>query len=158
SKPSRKYTAADDPKRLLQLNLALDEAVDLWSRGDLRGAIDRLEKVIAARPDLTTAYERLAFILRASGNLPKAVALLDRAAREGHADRSGLRLLGELLRDAGDFKRSAAVLEPLVRSDSSDLQSADILGQTYARIGRSRDAELLFRGVIQKSPNAAATW
>ncbi|HWW85955.1 MAG TPA: sulfatase, partial [Vicinamibacterales bacterium] len=52
SNPSRKYTVADDPKRLVQLNVALDEAVDLWSRGDARGAIDRLQEAIATRPDL----------------------------------------------------------------------------------------------------------
>jgi arylsulfatase A-like enzyme/Flp pilus assembly protein TadD len=158
STPARKYTAADDPKRLAQLNVALDEAVDLWSRGDAQGAIDRLQGAIAARPDLTIAYERLAFILRASGDLPQAVALLDRAAREGHADRPGLRLLGELLRDNGDLKRAADVLEPLVRGDSSDLQSADILAQTYARLGRPEDAETLFHQVLRTSPNAAATW
>ena len=57
------------------------------------------------------AYDRLAFILRATGRTGDAVALLDEAARGGHADRSLLRSLGSMLRDTGNLDRSAAVLE-----------------------------------------------
>ena len=39
-KPSRAYTAADDPKRLAHLNAALDDAVDIWSRGDGARAVE----------------------------------------------------------------------------------------------------------------------
>src|SRR4029450_8889048 len=65
-KPSRAYTAADDPKRLAHFNAALDDAVDLWSPGDGARAIETLRGVIRERPDLTVAYDRLAFMLRAS--------------------------------------------------------------------------------------------
>ena len=156
--PKRTYTAADDPKRLVHLNAALDEAVAMWSRGDGARAIETLRAVVRERPDLTVAYDRLAFMLRASGHVGDAVAVLDEAARGGHADRPLLRSLGSMLRDAGDLRRSAAVLEPLVRDEASDLQSADALGQTYARMGRGSQAEAMFRHVLGVSPNAAATW
>jgi arylsulfatase A-like enzyme/Flp pilus assembly protein TadD len=158
AKPARAYTAADDPKRLVHLNAALDDAAAMWSRGDGPGAIDTLQAVLKERPDLTTAYDRLAFMLRASGRIGDAVALLDAAARAGHADRSLLRLLGSLLRDAGDLTRAIAVLEPLARQDAADLETLDALGQAYARAGRSKAAESSFRAVLAASPNAAATW
>ena len=157
-KPSRAYTAADDPKRLAHLNAALDDAVDLWSRGDGARAMETLRGVIRERPDLTVAYDRLAFMLRASGRIGEAVGVLDDAARAGHADRALLRSLGSALGDAGDLRRSAAVLEPLVREDTTDLQSSDALGQTYARMGRGPQAEAMFKRVLDASPNAAATW
>src|SRR6185295_1401984 len=94
-------------------------------------AIPLLRRVIDTRPDLTIAYDRLAFILRMTGHAGDAVAVLDGAAQNGHADRTLLRSLGSSLRDAGDLRRSAVVLEELVRSDASDLQAADALGQTY---------------------------
>jgi arylsulfatase A-like enzyme len=156
--PKRAYTAADDPKRLVHLNAALDDAAAMWSRGDGARAIDTLRNVVRERPDLTVAYDRLAFMLQASARAGDAVAVLDEAARGGHADRPLLRSLGSTLRDAGDLRRSAAVLEPLVREDVSDLQSADALGQTYARMGRGSQAEAMFRRVLTASPNAAATW
>ena len=156
--PSRSYTAADDPKRLAHLNQALDDASTMWSRGDGARAIETLRAVIREKPDLTVAYDRLAFMLRGSGRIGDAVAVLDDAARAGHADRPLLRSLGSMLRDAGELRRSAAVLEPLVREDVSDLESSDALGQTYARMGRGPQAEEMFRRVLAASPNGAATW
>jgi arylsulfatase A-like enzyme/Flp pilus assembly protein TadD len=157
-KPARSYTADDDPKQLVPLNAALDDAAAMWSRGDVASAMATLQGVIARRPDLTLAYDRMAFILRATGRSTDAVAVLDGAARDGHADRALLRSLGSALRDAGDLRRSAAVLEELVRADGSDLQAADALGQTYARMGRGADAESLFKRVLERSPNGSTTW
>jgi len=156
--PKRTYTAADDPKRLVHLNAALDDAADAWARGDGARAIETLRAVVHERADLTIAYDRLAFMLRASGRAGEAVAMLDEAARGGHADRPLLRSLGSMLREVGDLRRSASVLEPLVRDDALDLESADALGQTYARMGRGPEAEALFRRVLATSPNAAASW
>jgi len=156
--PKRTYTAADDPKRLVHLNAALDEAAAMWSRNDGQQAIDTLRAVIRERPDLTVAYDRLAFMLRSLGRAGDAVAVLDEAARGGHADRPLLRSLGAALREAGDLRRSAAVLEPLVHDDGSDLESADALGQTYARMNRGADAEAMFKRVLAVSPNDAAAW
>jgi arylsulfatase A-like enzyme/Tfp pilus assembly protein PilF len=157
-KPARHYSAADDPKRLVHLNQALDDASAQWARGDAQRAIDELQAIITERPDFTVAYDRLAFMLRASGRVADAVAVLDRAAHAGHADRPLLRSLGSMLRDAGDLRRSAAMLEDLVRADATDLQSADALAQTYARMGRGEDAESQFKRVLAASPNDAAAW
>jgi len=158
TKPARRYSAADDPKRLVHLNQALDDVSAQWARGDAQRAIAELQAIINERPDFTVAYDRLAFMLRASGRVADAVTVLDRAAHAGHADRPLLRSLGSLLRDAGDLRRSAAMLEELVRADATDLQSADALAQTYARIGRGEEAESQFKRVLAASPNDAVAW
>ena len=152
------YGTADDPKQLVHLDAALDDAAAKWSRGDAASAIETLRAVIRERPGMTMAYDRLAFFLHATGRIEEAVALLDGAARAGHADRSLLRSLGSMLRDGGDLDRSASVLGDLVRGDPNDLQSADALAQTYTRMGRGQLAEATFRRVLTASPNAAATW
>jgi arylsulfatase A-like enzyme len=157
-RPSRTYSAADDPKRLVHLNAALDDAAAMWGRGDRDRAIETLRQIVRERPTMTIAYDRLAYMLRASRRVGEAIEVLDGAARAGHGDRPLMRLLGSMLRDAGDVKRSAAVLEPLVKGDQTDLQSADALAQTYSRMGRGRDAETLFKRVLATSPNAATTW
>ncbi|MBI3402342.1 MAG: sulfatase-like hydrolase/transferase [Acidobacteria bacterium] len=157
-KPSRAYTAADDPKRLVHLNAALDDAAALQGRGDGAQAAATLRQVIAERPDMTVAYDRLAAVLAASGRIGEAVTVLDAAARDGHADRDLLRSLGSTLRDAGNLERSASVLEPLARDDAGDLRTLDALAQTYARTGRARDSEATFKRVLAASPNASATW
>lgn len=158
ARPPRTYTAADDPKRLVHLNTALDQGAAAWSRGDAAQAIATLRSVIGERPDLTLAYDRLAFMLRATGRIDEAVALLDSAARREFADPALLRSLGAMLRDAGKLARSAAVLEAIVAQNPNDLQAIDALGQTYARANRAQESEAMFRRVLAASPNAAATW
>jgi arylsulfatase A-like enzyme/Flp pilus assembly protein TadD len=157
-RPARSFTAADDPKRLVQLDAMLDAAATALAKGDAATAESTLRSVIAQRPDLTIAYDRLAFVLRATGRMGEAVALLDGAARSGHADRALLRSLGAALRDAGEVGRALAVLEPLARENAADGQTLDALGQAYARAGRFREAEDAFRKVLVASPNASTTW
>jgi arylsulfatase A-like enzyme/Flp pilus assembly protein TadD len=158
AKAPARYTAEDDPKRLVHLNAALDDAMVTWARGEPGRAMATLRQVISERPDLTLAYDRLALILRGSGQAAAAVQLLEDAARSGRADPMLLRSLGSLLRDTGNLPRSAAVLEALVRENPADLQAADALGQTYVRMRRAGDAERMFRSVLAASPNAATTW
>ena len=157
-RPARTFTPADDPKRLVHLDGMLDAAAASLARGDAAAAIASLQAAIDQRPDLTIAYDRLAFALRTTGRTRDALALLDRAAREGHADRALMRSLAGALRDTGDTTRALAVLEPLAREDGSDLQTLDALGQAYARAGRPRDAETAFKLVLEASPNASVTW
>lgn len=158
AKNGRTYGAEDDPKRLVHLNAALDAAAALWAGGDAAQAIAMLKQVIRERPDLATAYDRLAFMLQRTGHVADAVAVLEGAARSGYADRALMRSLGAALGEGGDLQRSAAVLEALVVEDGTDLEALDALGQAYARMGRVTDAERLFKRVLATSPNAAATW
>ena len=158
AKPKVAYTAADDPKRLVHLNQALDDAADLRTRGNTAAAIDILRQVIRERPDMALAYDRLAFLLHQTGRTGEAVTVLDNAARDGHADAALLRSLGSLLMSSGNLPRSASVLEALVTQNPNDLQAVDALGQTYVRMRRPRDAEGMFRRVLSASPNTAATW
>jgi arylsulfatase A-like enzyme len=156
--PRKAYGSADDPKTLVHLNAALDDAAASWARGDAETAVRTLRGIIAERRDFTVAYDRLANVLRSSGQFEDAVRVLDEAARGGHADRAILRSLGAALRDAGDLTRSAAVLADLAARDASDLDAADELGVTLTRLGRTREAERQFRRVLAASPNAAETW
>jgi arylsulfatase A-like enzyme/Flp pilus assembly protein TadD len=157
--PSRRvYGAADDPKTLVHLNAALDNADAAFARGDADAAAQTLRDIIRERPDFTIASDRLGYVLRTRGRAGEAVRVLDEAARGGHADRAILRSLGAALREAHDLERSAAVLNELASRDASDLQTADELGVTLTQMGRAADAERQFRRVLAASPNAAETW
>ena len=111
ARPAKSYGSADDPKRLVHLDAALDTASTAFANGDAETAVRTLQQIVKERPDFTVAYERLGYVLRSTGRPQEAVQALDAAARGGHADRSVLRALGASLRDAGDLARSAAVLE-----------------------------------------------
>lgn len=150
----RRFTADDDPKNLVALDAALDEAMKVAGRGEHAAAVAMLEDVIRRRPDLPVAYDRLAFVLHSSGRLTDAIALLEQAASKGVADAPVLVSLGTMLQEAGQIERSASVLEAAVGMNAQDLEARSRLGTTYARMGRAADAERAFRAVLDADPRS----
>ena len=53
------FTDADDPKRLIAIDRAIDEVVTRYQRGDLRGAIALGRDVVRQRPDILAAEANL---------------------------------------------------------------------------------------------------
>jgi arylsulfatase A-like enzyme/tetratricopeptide (TPR) repeat protein len=151
---SRPFTAADDPKNLVALDASMDAAVAAAGRGDHASAITDLRRVIAQRPDLSVAYDRLAFVLRSAGRTNEAIEVVEKAAAAGVADAPLLVTLGTLLQETGRFDRSAQVLEAAVQMNPQDLEARNRLGTTYARMGRADDAERAFRTVLEADPNS----
>lgn len=152
----KRFTAADDPKNLVGLNAALDEAMTTAER-DPERAIATLREAIRKRPDLTLAYDRLAFVQRGSGRAADAIATLEEAAARGIADAPLLVSLGSALQETGDLARSAAVLEAAVQLNPQDVEARNRLGTTYARMRRAADAERLFREVLEGDPRSSET-
>jgi arylsulfatase A-like enzyme/Flp pilus assembly protein TadD len=150
----RRFTAADDPKNLVMLDVALDEAMAAAGRGEHATAVAQLRDVIAARPDLPVAYDRLAFVLRAAGRTGEAIDIIEDAASKGLADQPLLVTLGTLLQEVGRFDRSAAVLEAATQMNPHDLEAKNRLGTTYARMGRAAEAEGAFRAVLEVDPRS----
>lgn len=152
-----KFTAADDPKTLVTLDTALDDAMKLSGRGDHAAAAAMLKNIVAQRPDLPLAYDRLAFVLRANGRLAEAIAVLEQAAAKGMADAPALVSLGGMLQEAGRVDRSVAVLEAAVGMNAQDLEARSRLGAAYAQAGRAADAERTLRAVLDADPESAET-
>jgi arylsulfatase A-like enzyme/Tfp pilus assembly protein PilF len=150
----RRFTAADDPKNLVPLDTALDEAMKVSGRGDYATAVTMLQDVIQKRPDLPLAYDRLAFVLRSDGRLTEAIAVLEQAAAKGFADAPALVTLGTMLQEADRLDRSVSVLEAAVGLNDQDLEARSRLGTTYARMGRSDDAEREFKAVLGADPQS----
>ncbi len=150
----RRFTAADDPKSLVSLDVALDEAMRTSGGGNHAAAAAMLQDVIRQRPDLPLAYDRLAFVHRAAGRLDEAIAVLEQSASKGFADPPALVSLGTMLQEAGRLDRAVQVLEAAVGMNTQDLEARNRLGTTYAQMGRMTDAERAFRGVLDVDPRS----
>jgi arylsulfatase A-like enzyme/Flp pilus assembly protein TadD len=158
SQPSakrRRFTPDDDPKNLVSLDAALDEAMKVSGRGDHASAAAMLRDVIERRPDLPLAYDRLAFVLRAAGRVEEAIIVLEQAAAKGFADPASLTSLGTMLQEAGRLDQSASVLEAAVGMNPQDLESRSRLGTTYALMGRVAEAERMFRAILDVDSQSA---
>jgi predicted Zn-dependent protease len=103
--PRSRYTAADDPKRLIGIDRELQQIVDLYLRGDSTAALDRARELAKRQPSMPIAWLQLAHLERKSGNLPRAVDALRRAHALNPSNTQVTSLLGGYLTQAGRRRR-----------------------------------------------------
>jgi len=150
-----RYTDADDPKRLVEIEQMLTRAADA-SRAGLRDeAIGLYRSVIAKRPDTEDAYRRLALIYWRGGDAKSAVATLESALRSG-VTQSEVRIkLAQYLAESGEARKAIDLLEHDSADDPDDLIA---LGNAYTAANRSTDAIRTFRHVLEIDPKNALAY
>jgi len=148
-----RYTDADDPKRLIRLDAALQDVVALYQAGDLENAIARARAVLAERPDMTLAWQQLGFILHEAGDLAGAVESLRRSVAANPEDVDGVALLGAYLNDAGRHRESVKVLEIFARREPPDLDVLQAYGAALAQVGRPKEAIATFERASKVDPS-----
>ena len=158
ARPARSFTARDDPKTLVALNNRLDDALDAIRTGTPGVAERTLKELIAARPDFTVAYDRLALLYRETGRVQEAISTLESAARDGVADAASLAALGGYLQEAGRFDRSVEVLQASLTLNPAEMEAYEKLGVTYTRMGRYAEAHRMFGHMLSVAPNSATTY
>jgi arylsulfatase A-like enzyme/Tfp pilus assembly protein PilF len=156
---ARQYAAADDPKRLLDLDRRFEAAMSLTGARSYERAATMLQRVIAERPDFTAAYLNLASVFIASREPRRAVTLLEDATHHGIAGPEVLARLGVAYLEAGDLNRAATVLDSIADpAQPGGLEAANTLATVLAQQGRPDRARRLFEAVLAQSPHAATTW
>ena len=136
-----RYTEADDPKRLIELDQMLHRASDAFQAGRPADAIGLYQQVIARRPDTADAYRHLAFVRWQTGDPAGAIATLELAIKNNIAQRDITVKLGTYLAEAGSAAKAVALLETLPRDDTEALNA---LGIAYGHTGRFADAMKAF--------------
>jgi arylsulfatase A-like enzyme/Flp pilus assembly protein TadD len=150
-----RYTEADDPKRLVDLDQAMHHAVDAFAARRFDEAVAIYQSVIERRPDMSLAYRHLAFVEWQRGNPNGAVAVLQRAVAAGISQPSVIAQLGGYLADTGRVAESIRLLEPLARDRGADAETLNALGIAYIRDGRRADAARTFERVLAIDPDSS---
>lgn len=151
-----RYSEADDPKRLVDLDSAIHRAVNAFIDGRAAEAADIYRQVIDRRPDMGVAYRHLAFILWQEGNAAGAVEVLRRAIAHGVTDPRALAQLGEYLTDTGHIAEGIRILDPLARNPAADADTLNALAIALARGGRAQDARRVFERLLAVMPGSSA--
>jgi arylsulfatase A-like enzyme/Tfp pilus assembly protein PilF len=151
SAPARdRYTEADDPKRLVDVDRDLHTATDLLQDGKVQDAIALLDSVIARRPDTADAYISLAHAYWEAGQPQPAIATLERALAGGAPDRDVRIRLGLYLAESGtDSGRAIKLLEGM---STDDVEAMNGLGVAYGDSGRYVEAIRTFNRVLALDP------
>jgi arylsulfatase A-like enzyme/Tfp pilus assembly protein PilF len=155
--PKARYTEQDDPKRLVEIDRLMHEAVALDDEGKLGDAIGRYRQILAKRPDMMAASRHLAFDLWRVGDSPGAVTAL-RDAFKASPPTAGAKIqLGTYLSEAGQPASAIELLREAVAAEPT-LDALNALGIAYARNGRARDALATFARSLEIDPGSAMTF
>jgi arylsulfatase A-like enzyme/Flp pilus assembly protein TadD len=149
--PTRSYSEADDPKRLIGLDRTLREVADLYETGELAAAAARCRELVRRYPDMRIAVMQLAQIERELGNLDAAVEAMRHASDLNPADTVALSSLATYLIQAGRAPEAvelttAPVSTPqpdveLLLTHSLALARSDRIAAGLAAVGRARELE-----------------
>lgn len=158
AEPKARYSEEDDPKRLVRIDGAIHEAIDLFERGRPADAASIYHRLIQERPGMTLAYKHLAFLEWETGQRDAAIATLRKALASGAADPELEAKLGAYLSQQGHGTEALAHLERAAASDAADLDTLNLLAIGYARSGRSAEAIQTFRRILTIDPQNAMAW
>jgi arylsulfatase A-like enzyme/Tfp pilus assembly protein PilF len=146
------FTDADDPKRLVEVDRAIERVVSTYQRGDLSGAIAAAEAVQRERPDMPIALVHLAFLYNEAGDHDRAARAVLRALELNPAAEETAALAGAYLTEAGRSKEAAARLAPYAAAPHADADVLVAYGVALAESGRNRDALSAFDRAATADP------
>jgi arylsulfatase A-like enzyme/Tfp pilus assembly protein PilF len=150
-----RYTEADDPKQLIELDQAVHDAVEAFGARQPDVAVQIYQRVLARRPDMAIAYRHLAFIEWQRGNPAAAVDALQRAIAAGITQTSVVSQLAGYLTETGRVPDAIRLLEPPARDPSADADTLNSLGIAYVRAGRRTEAAATFERVLTINPDSS---
>lgn len=155
SNARRTYTEADDPKRLIGIEAAVQDIVGLYLAGKTTDALARGRALVAQHPDMRVALLQLAHLERESGSLPSAIETLRHALTVSPGDTEAASLLGAYLTSANRSREAAEILQPYATAPDADPQVLVVLALAQARSGGFAEARrTLDRARAQDPSNA----
>ena len=119
-------------------------------------AIQRLEKLVAASPDLLEPRERLALAHIGGGDRKRAHALLDDILKENSTSPGAELLKARLLVGDGKADEAFALVQKAVQGDPKSIRAHYALGELYSARGDLAGADKAFREVLRLNPRAVA--
>ncbi len=149
------YGPEDDPKRLIDLDAMLSDMLGRYNAGEVGRAVEIGREVIRRRPDMAIAHLQLAYLERARGDLPAAIAVLKRAVALRPADAEGVSLLGTYLTEAGHAAEAVRLLAPVAAADQPDLDVLTAYGMALATAGHRPEALATFQRARAQHPTNA---
>jgi len=150
-----KYTDADDPKRLVEIEQMLARAADAYQAGRADEAVGLYRTIIGRRPDTEDAYRKLALVYWRAGRAQDAIATLENALRNGVTQGEVRIKLAQYLAESGNPSKAIALLDSNAGDDPDALIA---LGNAYTVGGRNADAARTFRHLLEIDPKNALAY
>ncbi len=110
-------------------------------KGNVSGALERLEKILASNPNDTQVLKKMAEVFYGKGLIPHAIQSLEEAKTIGPADIGILKKLGEIYLKKEDYKNAKSNYEQAKTIGPNDtevikaLKNLDALGTIQREFG-----------------------
>ncbi|MCA0406791.1 MAG: tetratricopeptide repeat protein [Proteobacteria bacterium] len=119
-------------------------------------SIEALAARYDARPGEKRASLEYGAALRARGQLPQAVAVLQRASVSNIGDRDVAAAYGKALAEAGRFDEAIAVLGQAHTDDRPNWQVLSTMGSIHDQLGKHEQARELYHRALQIAPKQSS--
>ena len=150
------FTAADDPKNLVELDQLLHRYIDEYRRGRLEQATASARRMVELRPQMGLGHYHLAQVLLERGLKREALRVLSTAYRAGATTPSLVRQLGLSLTEAGRSEEALRVLEPM--AESGDLDTLLALAQVQIDTGDIASGRRTLDDVLTRDADNPVAW
>ncbi len=147
------YTAADDPKSLIDIDSKMHRVIAAYSEGKVAEAVKGARELVAARPEMTAGRELFAFVLQESDDVAGAIAQLRQIVRTPGASEDSRVQLALLLSESGRSSEAVGLQAPLAGGQNPDALNA--YGVALADEGKPAEAVKQFERVLAMDANNA---
>ncbi|MBK5260712.1 MAG: sulfatase-like hydrolase/transferase [Thermoanaerobaculia bacterium] len=147
------YTAADDPKSLIDIDSRMHRVIAAYSEGKVAEAVKGARELVAARPGMSAGRELFAFVLQESDDVAGAIAQLRQVVRAPGSSEDSRVQLALLLSETGRSSEAVALLAPLAGGRNPDALNA--YGVALADEGQPEEGVKQFERVLAIDSNNA---
>jgi arylsulfatase A-like enzyme/Tfp pilus assembly protein PilF len=150
-----RYTEADDPKRLIHLDRAIEDVVSRYLRGDLRGAITLGRDLVRQRPNMPLTLVHLAFLYNEAGHHVDAIDAIRKALALNPEAKDVAALAGAYLTEGGRSQDAVTLLAPYAADAQADVDVLIAYGVALASVGKQAEALAAFDRAGREDPTNA---
>jgi arylsulfatase A-like enzyme/Flp pilus assembly protein TadD len=152
------FTAAHDLKTLLPLQNKMELAVWKFQNGNPDIAIVELKQVVEASPQFVLVYRHMANIYKDTGQLPKAIQILEAGLKKNPGSINLLSKLGIMLVEANRPGEAIDILDVCIKKDPFDPENFNYLGVAYYRKGNFKAALDYYKKALEIDNNYASVF
>jgi arylsulfatase A-like enzyme/Flp pilus assembly protein TadD len=168
-----RYTEADDPKRLVEIEQLLTKGNEAIRAGRIDEAVETYRSIIARRPDTEDAYRKLALVYWRAGRPRLAIETLETALRNGVTQPEVRIRLAQYLAESGQPEKAIALLtseasaggkpqqagaSAVVNDGGDDPDALIALGNAFTIAGRNADAIRTYTRLLRINPDNALAY
>jgi len=150
-----KYTEADDPKRLVEIEQLLTKGNDAFRAGRTEEAVTTYRSIIGTRPDTEDAYRKLALVYWRAQRPKLAIETLELALRNGVTQPEVRIRLAQYLTEAGEPLKAIALLE---KDAGADPDALIALGNAFTVAGRPAEGLRIYARLLKIDPDNALAY